>query len=72
MIISYHALLSRVMKMTPRGSLSRAIIDAPLPKGLEKPVNLGTYDNTINPDEHLEIIDALLDYCNVKCSIKCI
>ncbi|XP_058787830.1 uncharacterized protein LOC131662146 [Vicia villosa] len=33
-----------------RGPLSRAILEAPLPTGLEKPPPLGTYDGTIDPD----------------------
>ena len=44
---------------------------AQLPKGLEKPPPLGTYDGTSDPDEHIENIDALLDYRGVRGAIKC-
>ncbi|XP_058751521.1 uncharacterized protein LOC131624601 [Vicia villosa] len=45
-----------------RGPLSHVILEAPLPIGLEKPPPLGTYDGTTDPGEHIENIDALLDY----------
>ncbi|KAI5435465.1 hypothetical protein KIW84_022049 [Lathyrus oleraceus] len=32
--------------------LSRAIMEAPLPKGMEKPPNLVVYDGTTDPDDH--------------------
>ncbi|KAI5431737.1 hypothetical protein KIW84_035778 [Lathyrus oleraceus] len=32
--------------------LSRAIMEAPLPKGMEKPPNLAVYDGTTDPDDH--------------------
>ena len=55
----------------PHGSLVREIIDTQLPIGLEKPPPLGTYDGTHDPDEHIENIDALLDYRGVRGAIKC-
>ena len=55
----------------PRGPLSQEIMAAQLPKGLEKPPPLGTYDGTTDPDEHIENIDALLDYRGVRGAIKC-
>ncbi|KAI5432584.1 hypothetical protein KIW84_020045 [Lathyrus oleraceus] len=33
--------------------LSRAIMEAPLPKGMEKPPNLAVYDGTTDPDDHI-------------------
>ncbi|XP_058761739.1 uncharacterized protein LOC131635149 [Vicia villosa] len=54
-----------------RGPLSHSILEAPLPAGLEKPLPLGTYDRAIDPDEHIENIDALLDYKGVPGAIKC-
>ncbi|XP_058774402.1 uncharacterized protein LOC131648685 [Vicia villosa] len=54
-----------------RGPLSHAILEAPLPAGLEKPPPLGTYDGTTDPEEHIENIDALLDYRGVPGAIKC-
>lgn len=41
-----------------------------LPVGLENPPLLGTYDGTSDPDEHIENIDALLDYRGVPSPIK--
>ncbi|KAI5413155.1 hypothetical protein KIW84_057670 [Lathyrus oleraceus] len=32
--------------------LSQAIMEAPLPKGMEKPPNLAVYDGTTDPDDH--------------------
>ena len=55
----------------PRGLLLREIIEAKLLIGLEKPPPLGTYDGTTNPDEHIENINALLDYRGVRGTIKC-
>ncbi|XP_058756308.1 uncharacterized protein LOC131629545 [Vicia villosa] len=51
--------------------LSHAILEAPLPTGLEKPPPLGTYDGTTDTDEHIENIEALLDYRGVPGAIKC-
>ncbi|KAI5412684.1 hypothetical protein KIW84_057364 [Lathyrus oleraceus] len=36
----------------PHCPLSRAIMEAPLPKGMEKPPNLAVYDGTTDPDDH--------------------
>ena len=55
----------------PRGPLSREILNTKLPRGLEKPPPLGQYDGTTDPDEHIENIDALLDYRGVRGAIKC-
>ncbi|MCI35088.1 hypothetical protein A2U01_0056309, partial [Trifolium medium] len=38
------------------------ILGARIPKTLEKPPKLETYDGTADPDEHLEHIDTVLDY----------
>ncbi|MCI77061.1 hypothetical protein A2U01_0098331, partial [Trifolium medium] len=43
----------------------------PLPVGLEKPPSLGTYNRTTDSDEHIENIDAMLDYRGVRGAIKC-
>lgn len=55
----------------PWGPLSLKIIATQLPKGLEKPPPLGTYDETNDSNKHNQNIDALLDYRNVKGAIKC-
>ena len=55
----------------PRGLLSREIREATLPVGLEKSPLLGTYEGTIDPDGHIENIDALLDYRGIMGAIKC-
>ncbi|MCI44081.1 hypothetical protein A2U01_0065320, partial [Trifolium medium] len=38
---------------------------------LEKPPKLETYDGTIDPDEHVEHIDTVLDYYQAPGPIKC-
>src|ERR1051325_10274225 len=53
------------------GPLCRAIMDIPIPSDLVKIPRLGQYDNTTDPDEHIENIDALLDYHGVHEAIKC-
>ena len=54
-----------------RCPLSPTIQRAPLPRGLEKPPSLTPYDGTIDPDDHLENVEAALDYRNVGGSIRC-
>ncbi|GAU51947.1 hypothetical protein TSUD_417300 [Trifolium subterraneum] len=54
-----------------RGSLSRRIMDIPLPRGLEKPPTLDKYDGTTDPDEHVQSVETALDYRNLRGSIKC-
>ncbi|CAK8533082.1 unnamed protein product [Lathyrus sativus] len=44
---------------------------APIPHEMEKPPTLSTYDGTSDPDDHLEDIEAMLDYRNVRGGIKC-
>ncbi|MCI47126.1 hypothetical protein A2U01_0068367, partial [Trifolium medium] len=51
---------------SPRGPLSRDIMRVPLPTGLEKPPQLGTYDGLTDPDEQIKNIDVLLNYLGVK------
>ncbi|MCI53462.1 hypothetical protein A2U01_0074709, partial [Trifolium medium] len=46
----------------PRGPLSRRIMEVPLPVGMEKPPAMGTYDGSTDPDDHIENIEAVLDY----------
>ncbi|MCI36442.1 hypothetical protein A2U01_0057665, partial [Trifolium medium] len=47
---------------SPGGPLSREIMSVPLPPGLEKPPQLGTYNGLTDPGEHIENIDVLLNY----------
>ncbi|PNX55094.1 hypothetical protein L195_g048720, partial [Trifolium pratense] len=54
-----------------QGPLSRRIRELPLPVGLEKPPAMDTYDGSTDPDEHIENLEALLEYRNVRGSIKC-
>lgn len=51
--------------------MSRAVLEAPFPVGLEKPPPLGTYYRTTDLDEHIENIDVVLDYRGVPGVIKC-
>jgi hypothetical protein len=43
----------------------------PLPVGLEKPPAMDTYDGTTDPDDHIENVEAVLDYRRVRGAIKC-
>lgn len=54
-----------------RGPLSRAILDAHFPVGLEKLPPLGMYDGTTDTDKNIENINALLYYRGVPDAIKC-
>ncbi|MCI95962.1 hypothetical protein A2U01_0117261, partial [Trifolium medium] len=44
-------------------SLSRDIMRAPIPAGFERPPPLGTYDGQTDPDEHIDNINVILDFC---------
>ncbi|MCI90472.1 hypothetical protein A2U01_0111764, partial [Trifolium medium] len=39
--------------------------------GLEKPPPLDTFDGSTDPNDHIENIEAVLDYRGVQGSIKC-
>ncbi|MCI56420.1 hypothetical protein A2U01_0077671, partial [Trifolium medium] len=54
-----------------QGPLSRRIIDLQLPAGLEKPPAMNIYDGSTDPVDHIENIEAVLEYKNVRGSIKC-
>lgn len=38
--------------------------------GMEKPLSLGTYDGTIDQDDHIENIEVMLDYRIIRGAIK--
>ena len=42
-----------------------------IPRGMEKPPQLATYDGTSDPDDHIKNIEAMLQYHNVSGAIKC-
>ncbi|MCI87876.1 hypothetical protein A2U01_0109161, partial [Trifolium medium] len=44
---------------------------APIPSGFEKPPSLGTYYGQTDPDEHIDNINAILDFCRVSGTIRC-
>ncbi|CAL5186312.1 unnamed protein product [Lathyrus oleraceus] len=47
-------------------------MEAPLPKGMEKPPNLAVYDGTTDPDDHVDNVNAMLDYRNdITGHLKC-
>ncbi|PNY17947.1 hypothetical protein L195_g014703 [Trifolium pratense] len=54
-----------------QGPLSRRIRELPLLAGLENPPVMDTYDGSSDPDKHIENLEALLEYRNVRGSIKC-
>ncbi|MCI58264.1 hypothetical protein A2U01_0079518, partial [Trifolium medium] len=48
------------------GPLSRRIMDLPLPIGLEKPPTMDIYDGSADPVDHIENIEAVLEYRNAR------
>ncbi|MCI02730.1 hypothetical protein A2U01_0023764 [Trifolium medium] len=50
---------------------STKITDCRIPKSLEKPPKLQTYDGTGDPDEHVEHIDTILDYHGGRGGVRC-
>jgi len=44
------------------GPFTRRVREAPIPRGLEKPPEMDSYDETTDPDEHIENIEAVLTY----------
>ncbi|MCI52178.1 hypothetical protein A2U01_0073422, partial [Trifolium medium] len=44
---------------------------APIPLGFEKHPPLGTYDGHTDPDDHVDNINALLDFRRVGGAIRC-
>ena len=55
----------------PRGPLSQAIMEAPIPPGMEKPPHLKEYDGITDPVDHIDGFEAMLHYHNVGGPIKC-
>ena len=53
------------------GPFTRRIRDNSIPRGLEKPPHMDSYDGTLDPDEHIENIEAVLTYCSVRGVVKC-
>jgi hypothetical protein len=53
------------------GPFTRRIREAPIPRGLEKPPQMDSYDGTTDPDEHIENIEAVLTYRSVQGTVKC-
>jgi len=47
------------------------IRDTPIPRGLEKPPQMDSYDGTSDPDEHIENIEVVLTYRSVRGAVKC-
>ncbi|CAJ2628951.1 unnamed protein product [Trifolium pratense] len=55
----------------PRCPLSRDILQAPVPKGFERPPALPAYDGLTDPDEHIASINATLNFLRVSGAIRC-
>ncbi|MCI30529.1 hypothetical protein A2U01_0051738, partial [Trifolium medium] len=47
------------------------ILESRIPRTLEKPPKLETYDRTTDPNKHLEHIDTVLDYYQAEAATKC-
>ncbi|MCI30333.1 hypothetical protein A2U01_0051542, partial [Trifolium medium] len=45
-----------------RNRFTLRILESRIPRTLEKPPKMETYDGTTDPDEHLEHFDTVLDY----------
>ncbi|MCI44149.1 hypothetical protein A2U01_0065388, partial [Trifolium medium] len=54
-----------------RCPLSKEIMRAPIPAGFEKPPQLGTYDGQSDPDEHIDKVNAILNFRMVSGAIRC-
>src|ERR1051325_85679 len=46
-------------------------MNAPIPRGMEKPPPLATYDGVDDPIDHIDGFEAMLQYLNVGGPIKC-
>jgi len=53
------------------GPFTRRIRDAPIPRGLENPPQMDSYDGTTDLDEYIENIEVVLTYRSVRSAIKC-
>jgi len=53
------------------GPFTRRIREAPIPRELEKPPLMESYDWTTDPNEHIENIEAVLTYRSVQGAVKC-
>ncbi|MCI76034.1 hypothetical protein A2U01_0097303, partial [Trifolium medium] len=51
--------------------ISRDIMRAPIPTGFKRPPPLGAYDGQTDPDEHIDNINAILDFHRVSGAIRC-
>ncbi|CAJ2662240.1 unnamed protein product [Trifolium pratense] len=55
----------------PRCPLSHDILQAPVPKGCERPPPLPAYDGLSDPDEHIASVNATLNFLRVSGAIRC-
>ncbi|CAJ2674684.1 unnamed protein product [Trifolium pratense] len=55
----------------PRCPLSHDILQAPVPKGFERPPALPVYDGLTDPDEHIASVNATLNFLRVSGAIRC-
>ena len=53
------------------GMFTRLIREAAIPRGLEKPLQIDSYDGTTDSDDHIQNIEAVLTYRSVEGAIKC-
>ncbi|MCI45454.1 hypothetical protein A2U01_0066693, partial [Trifolium medium] len=51
--------------------LSKEIMKALIHAGFERPPPLETYDGQSDPDEHIDNINVILDFCMVSGAIRC-
>ncbi|CAJ2676946.1 unnamed protein product [Trifolium pratense] len=55
----------------PLCPLSHDILQAPVPKGCERPPPLPAYDGLSDPDEHIASVNATLNFLRVSGAIRC-
>jgi len=53
------------------GPFTRRIREAHIPRGLEKPPQMDSYDGTTDLDKHIENIEVVLTYRSVQGAVKC-
>ncbi|CAJ2655614.1 unnamed protein product [Trifolium pratense] len=55
----------------PHCPLSHDILQAPVPKGCERPPPLPAYDGLTDPDEHIASVNATLNFLRASGAIRC-
>ena len=70
-VILHYVILNNIRHRASYGPFTRHICDAQIPCGLEKPLQMDSYDGTTNPNEYIENIKAILTYRSMRGAVKC-